>query len=49
MVYSVFEVYLSTVKPRFTGPLEGKESGPVNQEGTFCIDLHIKLVLGGEN
>ena len=49
MVYSVVEAYLSTVKPRFTGPLGGKEPGPVNQEGTISIDLHIKLLFGGEN
>ena len=32
-----------TVKPRFTGPLGGKELGPVNREARY-IGVHFTLI-----
>ena len=32
-----------TVKPRFTGPLGGKELGPVNREARY-IGVHFALI-----
>ena len=35
--------YDYTVKPQFTGPLGGKELGPVNREARY-IRVHFKLI-----
>ena len=34
---------ITTVKPRFTGPLGGKELGPVNREARY-IGVHFTLI-----
>ena len=36
-------IKFTTVKPRFTGPLGGKELGPVNREARY-IGVHFTLI-----
>ena len=36
-------IVLCTVKPRFTGPVGGKELGPVNREARY-IGVHFTLI-----
>ena len=41
MLLGIF--HIGTVKPRFTGPLGGKELNPVNQEAWY-IGVHFALI-----